>query len=73
MQRGILRGHAASDPVGRLAGAGDHRICKLLRMSEAHRSRFMAGAGLSMAYLDALAELQQLSVTTKQPKTRREA
>lgn len=33
----------------------------------------MAGAGLSMAYLDALAELQQLSVTTKQPKTRREA
>jgi transcriptional regulator with XRE-family HTH domain len=51
-----------------------YRICKELGMAEATMSRFMNGqGGLSMEYLDALADLINLNITTgrrRQRKTR---
>jgi hypothetical protein len=47
------------------SGKSRYRICKELGMGEATMSRFMAGkGGLSMEYLDALADLLSLDLKT---------
>jgi hypothetical protein len=55
-----------SDQVRRAvdaSGLSRYRICKTLNLAEATMSRFMNGhGGLSMAYLDALADLLDLNI-----------
>jgi hypothetical protein len=51
------------------SGYSRYRICKTLGIAESTMSRFMAGSGLSMEYLDALAELLDLHLAFgKRPK-----
>jgi predicted XRE-type DNA-binding protein len=51
------------------SGLSRYRISKALGIAESTMSRFMAGSGLSMAYLDALAQLLDLHlVAVKRPK-----
>jgi transcriptional regulator with XRE-family HTH domain len=62
-----------SDEVRRAvdaSGLSRYRICKTLGLAESTMSRFMSGqGGLSMEYLDRLAELLDLHVTTgRRPK-----
>jgi transcriptional regulator with XRE-family HTH domain len=46
------------------SGLSRYRICKTLGLAEATMSRFMNGqGGLSMAHLDALADLLHLNIT----------
>lgn len=46
------------------SGLSRYRICKMLGLAEATMSRFMNGqGGLSMAHLDALADLLDLNIT----------
>jgi transcriptional regulator with XRE-family HTH domain len=46
------------------SGLTRYRICKTLGLAESTKSRFMTGkGGLSMEYLDALAELLDLNIT----------
>ena len=53
------------------SGLSRYRISKALGISESTMSRFMAGRGLSMEYLDALAELLDLHLAApKRPKKR---
>jgi hypothetical protein len=56
-----------SDQVRRTVDASDlsrYMICKTLGLAQATMSRFMSGkGGLSMDYLDALADLLDLNVT----------
>ena len=56
-----------SDQVRRAvdaSGLSRYRICKTLGIAESTLSRFMAGqGGLSMEYLDALADLLDLDIT----------
>jgi len=48
------------------SGLSRYRICKELGIGEATMSRFMSGqGGLSMATLDALAELLDLTITKR--------
>jgi transcriptional regulator with XRE-family HTH domain len=61
-----------SDQVRRAVDASElsrYRICKTLGIAESTLSRFMSGeGGLSMEYLDALADLLDLDiVTAKRP------
>ena len=52
------------------SGLSHYRICKQLGMAESTLSRFMSGqGGLSMEYIDALADLLDLSI--KAPRRRR--
>jgi len=44
------------------SGMSRYRICKLLGVSEANMSRFMAGGWLGQDYLNALAKLLGLEV-----------
>ncbi|HYT91309.1 MAG TPA: helix-turn-helix domain-containing protein [Gemmataceae bacterium] len=57
-----------SDQVRRAidaSGLSRYRICKMLHLAEATMSRFMNGqGGLSMAHLDALADLLNLNLIT---------
>ena len=47
------------------SGLSRYRICKTLGIAESTLSRFMSGqGGLSMEYLDALAELLDLDIVT---------
>jgi hypothetical protein len=47
------------------SGLSRYRICKSLKMAEATMSRFMTSkGGLSMEYLDVLAELLDLNIVT---------
>jgi hypothetical protein len=49
------------------SGLSRYRICKMLDLAEATMSRFMtAQGGLSMAHLDALADLLDLNITRPQ-------
>jgi len=61
-----------SDQVRRAvdaSGLSRYRICKTLNLGEAHMSRFMNGlGGLSMEYLDALADLLDLNITSGKRK-----
>jgi transcriptional regulator with XRE-family HTH domain len=53
------------------SGLSRYRICKTLGLAEATMSRFMNGkGGLSMEYLDALADLLDLNIRvgTRRPK-----
>jgi transcriptional regulator with XRE-family HTH domain len=51
------------------SGLSRYRICKTLGVSESNMSRFMSGqGGLGMAYLDDLAELLDLNITTGKQK-----
>ena len=53
-------------------GLTRYRICKTLGIAESTMSRFMSGGGgLGMAYLDALAELIDLNITTSKGRTRK--
>lgn len=53
------------------SGMSRYRICKELGLAEATMSRFMSGqGGLSMATLDALADLLGLEITAR-PKRRK--
>ena len=56
-----------SDQVRRAvdaSGLSRYRICKTLGLAEATMSRFMNGqGGLSMAHLDALADVLDLNIT----------
>jgi transcriptional regulator with XRE-family HTH domain len=46
------------------SGLSRYRICKELNIAESTMSRFMSGeGGLSMEYLDALADLLDLKIT----------
>jgi transcriptional regulator with XRE-family HTH domain len=58
-----------SDQVRRAvvaSGLSRYRICKTLGLAEATMSRFMNGqGGLSMAHLDALADLLNLNLHSK--------
>lgn len=48
------------------SGLSRYRICKTLRIAESTLSRFMSGqGGLSMEYLDALADLLELNIATE--------
>lgn len=52
------------------SGMSRYAICKTLGLSQATMSRFMSGkGGLSMDYLDALADLLDLNITAVEPKT----
>ena len=57
-----------SDQVRRAvdaSGLSRYRICKTLGIAESTLSRFMAGqGGLSMEYLDALADLLHLDIVS---------
>jgi transcriptional regulator with XRE-family HTH domain len=57
-----------SDQVRRAvdgSGLSRYRICKKLGIAESTLSRFMSGqGGLSMEYLDALADLLDLDIVT---------
>jgi transcriptional regulator with XRE-family HTH domain len=61
-----------SDQVRRAvesSGLSRYAICKALGLAQATMSRFMSGqGGLSMDYLDALADLLDLNVTTGDTK-----
>jgi transcriptional regulator with XRE-family HTH domain len=51
------------------SGISRYRICKDLGIAESTMSRFMAGlGGLSMEYLDALADLLELNLADFRPK-----
>jgi transcriptional regulator with XRE-family HTH domain len=56
------------------SGLSRYRICKTLGVAESTLSRFMSGqGGLSMEYLDALADLLKLDIVTRtRPPARRE-
>jgi transcriptional regulator with XRE-family HTH domain len=58
-----------SDQVRRAvdaSGLSRYRICKTLGIAESTLSRFMAGqGGLSMEYLDALADLLDLDIVSR--------
>jgi transcriptional regulator with XRE-family HTH domain len=62
-----------SDQVRRAvasSGLSRYRICKLGRIDQATFSRFMAGkVGLSLATLDALAEILKLRIVVDKPET----
>ncbi len=64
-----------SDQVRRAvdeSGLSRYAICKALGMDQAIMSRFMTGkGGLSMAKLDALADLLGLRIVADRPKTRK--
>jgi len=64
-----------SDQVRRAVDASGltrYRICKTLGIAESTMSRFMSGqGGLGMAYLDALADLIDLNVTTGKQRAAR--
>jgi hypothetical protein len=53
------------------SGLSRYRIAKELGIAESTMSRFMAGGGLSMENLDALADLLGLSLTTGKPRRRK--
>ena len=56
------------------SGMSRYAICKATGIHQAAMSRFMAGTvGLSMANLDALADLLELDVLTRGRKPRRKA
>ena len=65
-------GFKLSDEVRRAvdaSGLSRYRISKTLGIAESTISRFMAGSGLSMEYLDALAELLDMHLAVaKRPK-----
>ena len=51
------------------SGVSRYRISKDLGISESTMSRFMAGiGGLSMEYLDALADLLEMNLAASKPK-----
>jgi transcriptional regulator with XRE-family HTH domain len=52
------------------SGMSRYRLCKMVGMAESTMSRFMSGqGGLSMEYLDALADLLDLHIAAgKRPK-----
>jgi transcriptional regulator with XRE-family HTH domain len=62
-----------SDQVRRAvadSGMSRYRVCKLARIDQATFSRFMAGTvGLSLATLDALAEVLKLRIVADKPET----
>lgn len=64
-----------SDQVRRAvdkSGMSRYAICKALGMDQATMSRFMAGGGgLSMAYLDALADYLGLEIVVRPKKKQR--
>jgi transcriptional regulator with XRE-family HTH domain len=64
-----------SDQVRRAvdgSGLSRYRICKTLGIAESTMSRFMSGeGGLSMEYLDQLADLLGLDITTGKPRTKK--
>ena len=64
-----------SDQVRRAvdaSGLSRYRICKTLGIAESTLSRFMAGqGGLSMEYLDALADLLDLKIVAGKPRPKR--
>jgi hypothetical protein len=49
------------------SGLSRYRISKALGVAESTMSRFMAGGGLSMENLDALADLLDLNVIARKP------
>jgi hypothetical protein len=53
------------------SGLSRYRISKTLGIAESTMSRFMAGGGLSMEYLDALAELLHLHLAVVKPESSR--
>ena len=56
------------------SGMSRYAICKATGIHQAAMSRFMAGTvGLSMANLDALADLLEIDVTARGRKPRRKA
>jgi transcriptional regulator with XRE-family HTH domain len=60
-----------SDQVRRAvdaSGLSRYRISKELGVAESTMSRFMAGQGLSMEHLDALAELLGLDIKVTKPR-----
>jgi transcriptional regulator with XRE-family HTH domain len=54
------------------SGLTHYRICKTLGIAESTLSRFMSGkGGLSMEYLDALADLLDLKIVAGKPRPKR--
>jgi hypothetical protein len=53
------------------SGLSRYRISKELGIAESTMSRFMAGGGLSMENLDAVADLLGLSLSTAKPRRRK--
>ena len=47
------------------SGMSRYRICKLLSITESSMSRFMAGGGLRIRQIDALAELLGLNIVSQ--------
>jgi transcriptional regulator with XRE-family HTH domain len=52
------------------SGLSRYRISKALGIAESTMSRFMSGSGLSMEYLDALAELLDLHLAASKDEPR---
>jgi len=60
-----------SDEIRRAVDASwlsRYRICKTLGIAESTMSRFMAGGGLSMKSIDALAEVLDLHLEAGKPR-----
>ena len=58
-----------ADAAADASGLSRYRICKTLGIAESTMSRFMNGeGGLGMGYLDALADLLNLNITTGKRK-----